>query len=145
MGSTTTYSGGMLITNYDNSKIFIMSNTWLTGSYNNDTYDPIDLPIGTLMGRIATSGLLVPLESAATDGSQYPVGVLATNYTVADGDTVNVTICTGGEVSETGIVFQGSDDFDTVVSDRTLRDRIAADTVGIVLRLISENSIYDNQ
>lgn len=145
MGATTTYAGGILTTEYDNSKIFIMSNTWLTGEFNNDTYDEITLPIGTLMGRISASGLLVPLESGASDGSQYPVGVLAANYTVADGDTVNVTICTGGEVSETGIVFQGSDDFDTVVSNRTLRDRIGSDTVGIVLRLISENSRFDNQ
>lgn len=145
MGQTSSYSGGMRITNTDNAKMFLGHNSWADGQVNNSDYDPVDMPIGTLMGRITSSGLFTPLQSGASDGSQIPRGILAANYTIDDGDTVDVRICTGGEVDENLIVLQGSDTLNTVITGVRLRDRIAADTVGIVLRTVTELSDFDNQ
>lgn len=142
---SSTYSGGMLHTKYDTSKIFILDNSFTTGEVtNDDAYDDLELEAGTLMGRVHATGELVVLQSGASDGSQFPVGILAGNYTIEPGDTANVRICIAGEVDESKIIFDGSDDFDTVVSSRQLRDRIASDTAGIILVPCTELGNYDN-
>jgi len=142
---SSSYAGGMRTSQYDYSKIFIFGNSFADGQINNSTYDDVTHPIGTLMGRVSATGLLVPCATGASDGSQYPVGVLADEYTVPDGETINVRICTAGEVDENKIVFDGSDDFDTVVESKTMRDRIGSDTVGIVLKSIDELGAADNE
>lgn len=138
------YAGGMRVTKYDTSKLLIFGNSFESGDVNNEDYEDLVIPIGTLMGRISATGLLTPLTSGASDGSQYPVGVAVGNYTIADGDTVSVRICTAGEIDSSKVIFQGSDDLDTVVDGRQLRDRIGADTVGLILRTVDELSEYDN-
>lgn len=146
MSTTTTVdqTSNSMITDYDNLKIFIWNNRSIKANYTNDTYEPIALAPGTLMGRIASSNEVVPLTSGASDGSQLPVGILMSDVTVDDGDTVELTICVSGDVNENGVIFQGSDDFDTVVSDKTLRDRIGSDTVGIKLVPSTELTRNDN-
>jgi hypothetical protein len=141
---SSNYSGGILTTKYDTAKIFLFDNRFESGNVNNDDYEDLELEAGTLMGRVSATGNLVPLASAASDGSQYPVGILAGNYTIADGDTQEVRVCTAGEVDASRIIFDGSDDLDTVVDGRQLRDRIGADTVGIVLRNVDQLSEFDN-
>lgn len=133
------YLGGIRTTQYENKRYFIFNNTFADGQLNNsDEYEPVTFRKGTLLGRIAASGILVPLDSGASDGSQYPVGVLAGDFTVEEGDTVGIRMCVSGEVNEYAIIFSGDDDFDTIVSGRTLRDRIGADTVGITLVPVEE-------
>lgn len=141
---SSTYSGGMLVTKYDNSKMFLFNNSFEDGQVNNEDYDDLELAVGTLMGRVSATGLLVPLESGASDGSQYPVGVLAGAYSIVDGDTADVRICTAGEIDSSMIVLQGSDTLDTIIDGRQLRDRIAADTVGLILREVNQLSEFDN-
>jgi hypothetical protein len=124
-----------LFTNYDNGKIFVWDNRYQKGTFeytNNDT-DPVTFAAGTVVGRIHATGKIVPLTSGASDGSQFPVGILAEDITVEYGETYSeeAAFCNYGDVVEDKILFQGSDDLDTVVSARTLRDRIAADTAGI--------------
>lgn len=138
------YAGGMRVTKYDTSKLFLFNNSFESGDVNNADYDDLVLVPGTLMGRISATGLLIPLESAASDGSKYPVGVCAGDYTILDGETSSVRICTGGEIDSSKVVFQGADDLDTVVDGRQLRDRIAGDTVGLILRTVDELSEFDN-
>lgn len=145
MSVTNTVSGGMLISNRDASKMFLFNNDYISGNVNNSDYDDLTLPAGTLMGRISATGLLTPLASGASDGSQFPVGILATDYTIGAGDTIEVRICVSGEVDENMIELQGSDTLNTVISSRRLRDRIGSDTVGIILRSVEELSGYDNQ
>lgn len=142
--TSSEYTGGMRIIKYDNSKILLLNNTFDSGDVNNDDYEDLEIVVGTLMGRISATGLLTPLTSGASDGSQYPVGVSVGNYTIPDGDTVSVRICTGGEIDSSKVVFQGSDTLETVVDGRRLRDRIGADTVGLVLRTVDELSEFDN-
>jgi hypothetical protein len=147
MGQDTVSGTGnnMTAVNYDIRKIFVWDNRFADAQYNNDTYDDVDLALGTVMGRVASTGLLVPLDSEATDGSQFPVGVLASNYTAPAGETKDISICVAGDVEESLLIFTNeSDDLDTVVSDRQLRDRIAADTVGIKLVSSTEMTQHDN-
>lgn len=142
---SSNYSGGMRITNYDTSKIFIFNNEFESGQVNNDDYEDLEIAPGTLMGRVSTTGMLVPLESAATDGSQFPVGIMANDLAVPFGETAEVMICVSGEVDANHLILQGSDTLDTVISDRRLRDRIGADTVGIILKSVAELGKFDNQ
>lgn len=132
-------------TNYDSSKVFVRINQTETGNFVNDTYDAITLEMGTLIGRNSTTGDLLPLASGASDGSQYPVGVLMENLVVEAGDEATITIVTEGEVDESMLILDGSDTLETVISGRQLRDRINADTLGVKVTSVDELSDYDNQ
>jgi hypothetical protein len=139
-------TGNQSINRYDTSKIFVGHNRYETATYTNDTGEEITLAAGTLMGRKHADGEIIPLESDASDGSQFPVGILNQAVTVADGDSVDVSICVSGDVVESKVVFVNEyDDMDAVVSSRRLRDRIAADTVGIKLVGGDELTDYDNE
>lgn len=139
----------MAIINTDLTKIFVWGNRYTKGTYENtnSTYDDITIPAGTVMGRILADQKLAVLESGASDGSQYPVGVLAQDVVVLAGETFSkeVAICVEGDVDETKLVFQGSDDLDTEVSGRSLRDRLGSDTVGINLVAGDQLTATDNQ
>lgn len=123
-----------LHTDYDVSKIFVFSNryeseTLLNASGGVKTFVP-----GTLMGRVTASGKLVPVASAAVDGSQYPVGILKTSVEdLADTGEATVNICIAGDVVESKVVLDGADTMDTIIDARPIKDRIAADTMGIKL------------
>jgi hypothetical protein len=134
-------TGSQSITNYDTSKIFIFDNEYETGTVEAGAYD--DLLPGTLLGRIAVSGVLVQLDSAATDGSQFPVGILVN--TVEAGDSKTSTYCIAGEVDEASVILSSGDTLSTVISTRQLRDRIKADTKGIKLVAATQLSKLDNQ
>lgn len=137
---------GQRTTNYNTAKIFVFDNRYTTGTYTNDTYDEVTLAAGTIMGRHAASDELKPLDASASDGTQFPVGILKEETVVADGDVVTLTICVSGDVEESLLTFPTSgDDMNTVVSSKTLRDRIGSDTVGIKLVAGTENTILDNQ
>lgn len=137
-------NGSQAIIHTDLSKIFIRDNRYTEGIYTNEVYDPVTLTAGTLMGRIAATQKLVPLVSTANDGSQFPVGVLKETKIVEEGDTVYLTICVAGDVAEDKIIFSGSDNMNTVVTSKTLRDRIGSDTVGIKLVACTEMTSEDN-
>lgn len=134
-----------LITNFDTNKTFVWNPRTEVGTYDNSTYDDVTLEKGTLMGRISASGLLVPLNSGASNGSQFPVGILLEDTTIEASSEAELTIVVAGDVVETQIVFQGSDTLNTVVSGRRLRDRIGADTVGIKLVGGTDLTGTDNQ
>ena len=138
-------TANQLTTDYDVSKIFIYENRFETGSFNNDTYDPVTLQAGTVMGRNKTTGKILPLQSNATDGSKYPVGILNKTTTVNEGDTVDLAFCVAGDVAEEKVILvKDGDTLETIVDNRRLRDRIAADTVGIKLVASTELTVADN-
>lgn len=140
-------SGQQAITNYDLSKIFIGHNRYQEKeSVNNSGYDPITILQGTVMGRLAFDGSLVPWSSTALDGSQYPVGILAKGLEVDASDSANVTICDMGDVVEGKVVcywVANGQSLDSLVSGRRLRDHLAAQ--GIKLVPVTEMTAYDNQ
>ena len=85
------------------------------------------------------------MVSGAGDGSQIPVGVLTQTITVEAGETASIYVCTGGEVAEEKVILDTGDTLETVIDGRQLRDRIASDTVGIVLVAGTEMTQVDNQ
>ena len=86
------------------------------------------------MGRITASLKLVPVASAAVDGSQFPVGVLKTQVSdLADATDATVNVCISGDVVESKVILDGADTMDTIIDARPIKDRIAADTMGIKL------------
>jgi len=133
------------ITNYDRSNVFLRDNLFEAGTFENDTYDDITLEIGTLMGRNATTSKLQVLASGSSDGSQYPVGVLAETLTILAGDEANIQVCVGGEVAKDKLILDGSDELTTVIDGRQIQDRIAGDTLGVKLVTVDELSGFDNQ
>jgi hypothetical protein len=136
-------NGSQLHTDYDFSKIFVFENKYRTIAMT-ATGDDLALEIGMLIGTIAASGEGAIMASAAVDGSAIPTGVCAETKTIAEDDTEDVLICIGGHVVEDKLIFDGTDDLDTIVSLRTYRDRIASDTLGIYLVGETELSAVDN-
>jgi hypothetical protein len=134
-----------ITTNIDQSNIFVFNNRYETADYTNSTYDDVEILAGTLMGRVSATQEIVPLDSSASDGSQYPVGILAQDTTIEGGDTVSLTICVAGDVVEDKVILADGDTMATVISGRSIRDRIGADTVGIKLVGSDQMTAYDNQ
>ena len=142
---TVLNTGQQAITNVDTSKIFIWNNRFDSAEYTNSTYDAVTLPAGTVLGRNSSTLEVKPLTSGASDGSQFPVGILNNTHTVEAGDTVTLAYCVAGDVAKEKVLLQGSDDLDTVVSSKTIGDRVGSDTVGIKLVATNELTGFDNQ
>lgn len=143
--NTITLNTGQQVTiQTDLRKIFIGNNRYDTASLTNATGAPITYLQGTIMGRIAATNLIVPMTSAAADGSQIPVGVLADNYTVAAGATQVMTYCVSGDIVVSLVLLTGADTMVTVVSGQTIYDRIGSFCVGIKLQKSSSQTNFDN-
>lgn len=118
----TATNGSQIKVNYDIAKMFIWDNRYTTAVYTAGGSN-VTIPAGTVMGRIAATGKIVPMTAAAVDGSAIPVGILANDYTVLANATVNMYICIGGDVVEDMIICNGGT-LDTVVALQTNRDRL---------------------
>lgn len=130
----TLNTGNQLNVNTDSTKIFVWDNRYATGtSTTNSTYDDVTILAGTLLGKVSASQLVKALASGASDGSQYPVGILKEDTVIPAGDSAVLTFCVEGDVVESKVVLDPSDTMATVISGRSIRDRIGADTVGIKL------------
>ena len=139
-------TANQMTVNTDLSQIFIGEIFTENDNYiNNSGYDPITLPPGTVMGRVAASGVVVPLQSNASDGSQFPLGILMEELVLDAGESVMAPICVAGRVAKEKVTFfKPGDAMETVVSSRRLQDRIGSDTVGIKLVPTTEMTDYDN-
>ena len=135
---------------YNYEQTFIFDNKYITGNFLNNTGAKAEFAEGLVVGRIAdggaNNGKIVPLDPAAVDGSQFPLGILKRGtISLADAAEAAVTVGVAGDVNENKVSFEGATTLDTIVSLRTLRDRIASDTLGIQLVESTELSDYDNQ
>lgn len=146
MSTTTigTNTGNQAFFNTDRSQIFIWGNWSQDNSFvNNSGYNPMTLVAGTVMGRIFSTKALVPCNSTSTDGSQWPVGILADNMTVDAGDTVECSIYISGNVAKEKVVFWNNvDTLNTGFSNRTYLDLIHQ--TGLRLIPTTEMTNYDN-
>jgi len=133
----------ILDTDYNTAKMVIHGGRYETATYTNGTGSEVTLPKGTLLGRISASNKVQPLASAAVDGSQFPVGILNESITVADGASYDLSMVIAGEVDASFLSLDGSDTLATVVSGRTIGDRIKSDTLGILLVDADELSEYE--
>ncbi|MCH9620996.1 MAG: hypothetical protein S4CHLAM20_04100 [Chlamydiia bacterium] len=129
----------------DFSKIFVFQNNFRNVTFLNDTGADLELKGGELLGVIASSGKAVLLDDpGATDGSQFPVGFANSCGTVLDGEELTISMCIGGDVVENKVILTGGVSLDDVISLRTLRDRIASDTMGVRLVESTELTNFDN-
>ena len=142
--ATTIVGNKSLITNYDLAKIFLWAPKYENADLTNTTGGDFTFLAGTLLGRVAATQVLLPCVATAIDGSQFPVGVLAADVLILDTETEDVPFCIGGSVAEEKIIFDGVEDFDTIVDGRSYRDRIASDTMGIKLVTTTELTDFDN-
>ena len=140
-----TETNNQLHADYDVSKIFVNNNRYESGTFLNASGGTLSYAPGTVLGRIAASNKLVPMASAAVDGSQYPVGILKSTITdLADAGEEVVNFCMSGDVVKEKLVLDGGDTLQTVVALKTIEDRIGADTVGVILVDTDELTGYDN-
>lgn len=129
---------------YNTNIIFLRDNKYTTEPYNNSTYADVTLTAGTLMGRIATTNYVVPVTSGASDGSQYPIGLVAEDVVISASSSAEIPLCTAGEVDEDSINFDSADDtLDTVLDSIRYKDRLKR--MGIIPVSGTELSAYDNQ
>lgn len=143
--NTVTLNTGQQVTiQTDLRKIFIGNNKYDTASLTNSTGAAITYLQGTVMGRIATTNLIVPMTSAAIDGSAVPIGILADNYTVAAGATQVMTYCVSGDVVTALVLLTGADTMTTVVALQTIYDRIGSFCVGVKLQKSTSQTTFDN-
>ena len=144
-----------LITNYSYANLFVWNNRFNTGASVTASGSDIELLAGMLIGRVASTGRLKQSISTATDGSQDPIGVLTQDYTIPDGESLNLNYCYSGDVNANLIVFGGSP-ADTLTTEISLVDSatniVKIGTIGDLLRFkgvnpiaTSENTYIDNQ
>lgn len=144
--NTRLNTGQQITTDYDLSKIFLWNNRYEGDSYiNNSNYNPLTLLAGTVMGRVAATGSVVPCYGSAVDGSQDPIGVLAHDVVaLGAGQTKSVMLCIAGDVAAEKLIFEYGDTLDTIVNGKRMRDRIQSNTPGIIIRSGNEMTSYDN-
>jgi hypothetical protein len=136
-------NGSQQTTNYDISKIFIWDNRYADEIYYNAEADTVQLVPGTVLGRITASNKVVPLDAGASDGSQFPCGVLKSDYEVETLEDQEISMCISGDIAENKLVFNAYDDLDTVVDGRTIKDHLRL--MGIRPIPSDEQTDYDNQ
>jgi len=140
---------GVLQNNWTTQQLFIGGNLlYKTGTYTNSGGSPVTLAMGTLVGQVLATGKILPLVAAATDGSQYPRGVLQQSYTVAAGASVTVSYCFSGMVNQNMLILNGSETLDTTVASATTGGgsigALITSLTTITLWASNELSKYDN-
>lgn len=135
----------MLITNFDTTKLVLKGGEYNNAVYTNSTGGPITILVGTLLGRVSATDKVLPLKSAAIDGSQFPVGISCQEIIVADTESATLEFVIAGEVEGTLLTLDGADTLATAIDGKTLGDRIKSDSLGILLRDSDELSALDNQ
>ena len=130
---------------YDFSKLALGGNEFITG-----TYTPsgnVTVAEGTVFGRITATGLLLPCEHGASDGSQIPVGVfyngIAGSKTIASGVATVITLINKGKIDAGKVAFGGSTVITSAVSGgKQMRDYL--NDLGLVLESVTELNKADN-
>jgi len=129
------------ITNaYDFSKIFLFDNKYQTISLVNATGAAIEYLAGTLIGVVTSTYQ----KYASGTNNISMVGILAETVNVPANDSATVQVCIGGKVAAEKVLLQGADTLDTVVAYKSIRNRLASDTLGIELAATDELTVADN-
>lgn len=83
---------------------------------------------GTALGKVTASGLYVPVDSIAEDGSDEVVAILAETVDATDGDVATAGYFTG-EFNQNALVFGGTDTFEAHKDAARARGIFFKDTV----------------
>lgn len=130
----------------DRAKLLVFNNSFIDGIYKNLTGGDESVALGQLMGKIAASGLWTICKSAAADGSEVPraimLDVLTDIATTAEVDPINLV--NGGKIKQDLIVFDGSDDLDTLVGGVRIEDLLIANSKDLELVSVDDDTKFDN-
>lgn len=130
---------------WQKDNLLIFNNTTINVGYKNISGGAEDVALGQVMGVVAATGKWVVCKSAAVDGSAIPRGVITEALSqVPDATEKNVTIVNFGKVNKGLITFNGLDDFDTLVGGIRMEDLLIANSKGLELVVISDDSVHDN-
>lgn len=135
-------TGAQAIIQTESREVFLWNKRTQDGQINNATYSDLVLAEGTVLGRVSGTGLLKVFQSGSSDGSQFPIGVLVDGVTIPAGLTYNVAMCDDGDVNANGLIFQGGDTLQTVVSSQRVIDRLKL--AGIKVIASRDLTGYDN-
>lgn len=117
----------------------------VSGEYSNVSGALETVGYGQLMGVIAATGQWTVCKSGASDGSQVPRGVSLSEYEdVAIAGTKPITVVNGGTIDKKLVLFDGSDDWDTLVGGIRIEDLLIANSKGLKLEVAEDDSRFDN-
>jgi hypothetical protein len=127
-------------------KLFLFANSYIRGNYANISGAEETVLCGQVMGRVAATGKIVICKSAAVDGSEQPRFIQVQELTaVAIAGTVdNIAPCNGGQVNSNEIVFDGTDDLDTLVGGVRMGDLLIQNSKDLELINVVDDSKFDN-
>lgn len=142
-----TQTGNQLHTSYDVSKLFLGENERISGTY--ASTPEITLAAGLVVGQIAATGALVAYDNSASDGSQYPAGIVDLGISesvviAAEGSKV-LNLVNKGRVAEAKVTFPGVITLDSVISGDTRTVRQYMNAMGIIFEGGEELTKLDNQ
>jgi hypothetical protein len=125
---------------YDYSKLFLWNNQYRKVNIANASGSVLSLSAGMVIGAV---GSTYGIYKSGTSNMSI-VGVLAETLDIANGSNADVSIAISGRVNGSLLILDGTDTLDTVVNYREIRDRIAADTMGIEVAVSDELTKLDN-
>lgn len=130
----------------DRAKLLVFNNSFVKGEYANVSGALESVALGQVMGKVAATGQWTVCKSGASDGSQIPRGIMLDVLTdIAIAGTVDpVNIVNGGKIRTDLIVFDGSDDLDTLVGGVRMEDLLISNSKDLELVTIEDDSNYDN-
>lgn len=136
----STPTRNQLTSSYDFSKIFLFDNKYRKVNIANATGSPLVLTAGMAIGCV---GITHAVYKSGTS-NQLPVGILAEDITIANGSNADVMICNGGKIAEEKVTLDGTDTLATIVDNRSVRDMLISNTLGLELVTTSELTAADN-
>jgi hypothetical protein len=136
-------NGQQLQVNTNLAKLFPFEKEMLSYQLTNSTYGTVTYQAGTVMGVVGSTGEIVPVDSAATNGSQTPVGVLAQDYTLDAGESKNVYIAVRGWVRKDMLIFKVGQTINSIVSNRRFFELLLA--AGLFIQTTESCTNYENQ
>lgn len=133
---------------YDYEKLLLGDNIVKLVTFVNDTGAELSISEGLVLGRITDAGAnnlkIKAFDSTNTDGSQNILGVLMNDYTLAIAEEFSVGVIVSGKVNSNKVSLSGTDTLDTIVSGKTIGDRIMSDTLGVNMVESTDLAFYDN-
>jgi hypothetical protein len=129
-----------LFSAYDVSKIFLANAIYRAVTIANTSGSDLVLTAGMPIGAVDAT---YQVYKSGTANIQL-IGVCAESLTIANGSSATVNIVIGGKVAENKLILDGTDTLATVVSNKTIRDRFASDTLGIYFAETAELTADDN-
>lgn len=99
--------------------------------------------LGQLLGFITTGQKLANAKSGSVDGSEF-ARVVAAGAVDASGGDLPITFYIKGDLDDSQVVFDGGDDFDTVVAGQEDTYRTMLRDYGILANTYKNDQVIDN-